>query len=89
MVKNLSSRAERFPKTLFALSRCRITRASGSGDLLSRPPVHADARDEVDYDGGAAVRRCKSSFKGFPNLEASRILIFLVHFFMREVVRIY
>ena len=31
----------------------------GSIDLLSRLPVHADARDEEDYDGSAAVRRGK------------------------------
>ena len=28
----------------------------GSGDLFSHSPVHADARDEVDYGGGTAVR---------------------------------
>ena len=28
----------------------------GSGDLLSHSPVHTDARDEVDYGGGATVR---------------------------------
>ena len=27
-----------------------------SGDLLSRSPVHTDARDEEDYGGGAAAR---------------------------------
>ena len=52
--KRSSSRAERFPKTLFALSRCRITRASGSGDLLSRSSVHVDDRDGVAYSGSAA-----------------------------------
>jgi hypothetical protein len=34
-----------------------ITKASGSGDLLSRSPVHAGARDEVDYGGGASSER--------------------------------
>ena len=28
----------------------------GSGDLLSRSPVHADARDEEDYGGGVAAK---------------------------------
>ena len=45
MAKKMSSRAWCFPKTLFSLSRCRITRASGSGDLLSHSPVHAGVRD--------------------------------------------
>jgi len=58
--RSLSSRAGRFPKTLFALSRCRIPKAKGSGDLLSHSPVHADARDEKDYDGGATARRGKT-----------------------------
>ena len=59
MVKKMSSRAWRFPKTLFALSRYRITRASGSGDLLSHSPVHAGAWDGANYEGGAAARRGK------------------------------
>ena len=61
VAKKMSSRAWRFPKTLFALSRCRITRASGSGDLLSRSPVHAVVRDGLDYDGGAAARKRQNS----------------------------
>jgi hypothetical protein len=36
----------RFPKTLFVLSRCRISRAKGSGDLLSRSQMHVGGRDE-------------------------------------------
>jgi hypothetical protein len=35
----------------------RITKASGSGDLLSCLPVHAGARDEIDYGGGASSER--------------------------------
>jgi hypothetical protein len=35
----------------------RIARASDSGDLLSRSPVHAGARDGVDYGGGASSER--------------------------------
>ena len=47
--RSLSSRAGRFPKTLFALSRCRIPKAKGSGDLLSHLLVHADKRDGLGY----------------------------------------
>ena len=51
MMKNLkkraSSREDRFPKTLFALSRCRIAEDDGSGDLLSRSQMHVDERDEA------------------------------------------
>jgi hypothetical protein len=35
----------------------RIAKASGSEDLLSRSPVHAGPRDEVDYGGGASSER--------------------------------
>ena len=58
--RSLSSCAGRFPKTIFAISQCRITRAKGCRDLLSRPPVHAGVRDEVDYEGNVAARRGKT-----------------------------
>ena len=58
--RSLSSRAGRFPKTLFALSRCRIPKAKGFGDLLSRSPVHAGTRDGEDCGGGAAARGGKT-----------------------------
>jgi hypothetical protein len=45
--KQASSREDRFPKTLFALSRCRITEHDGSRDLLSRSQMHIDEWDEV------------------------------------------
>jgi hypothetical protein len=35
----------------------RIVKASGSGDLLSRSPVHIGARDGVDYNDGASSKR--------------------------------
>jgi hypothetical protein len=38
----MSSHEDRFPKTLFFLSRCRIAENDGSGDLLSRSHMHAD-----------------------------------------------
>jgi hypothetical protein len=50
-MKNLKKRARshenRFPKTLFTLSRCRIAEDDDSGDLLSRSLMHVDEQDEV------------------------------------------
>lgn len=37
--KRSRSRVWRFPKTLFAISRCMIAEGDGSGDLLPRSPV--------------------------------------------------
>jgi hypothetical protein len=45
------------PKNLIRPLPYRIAKASGSGDLLSRSPVHTGARDEVDYGGGASSER--------------------------------
>jgi hypothetical protein len=45
------------PKNLIPPLPYRIAKASGSGDLLSGSPVHASARDEVDYGGGASTER--------------------------------
>jgi hypothetical protein len=45
VVKILRSHVKHFPKTLFALSRCRIPKAKGFGDLLSDSTVHVGARD--------------------------------------------
>src|SRR5438105_2187078 len=53
----LEQSRERFPKTLFALSRYRISKVRGSEDLLSRSPMHVGTRDGVDYGGGAAKRK--------------------------------
>jgi hypothetical protein len=51
VVKNLkkraSSREDRFPKTLFTLSRCKITEDDDSGDLLSQSQMHVDEWGEV------------------------------------------
>jgi hypothetical protein len=55
-MKTASSRTERFPKTLFADSQCRISKAKGSGDLLSRTPMHVYDRDGEDYNGSAIAR---------------------------------
>jgi hypothetical protein len=45
--KRASSREDRFPKILFALSRCRIAKDDDFGDMLSRSQMHIDERDEV------------------------------------------
>jgi hypothetical protein len=45
------------PKNLIRPLPYRMAKTSGSGDLLSRSPVHNDARDEVEYGGGASVER--------------------------------
>jgi hypothetical protein len=45
------------PKNLIRPLPYRIAKASGSEDLLSRSPVHAGARDEIDYGGGASSER--------------------------------
>jgi hypothetical protein len=42
-----SSHKDHFPKTLFALSRCRITEDDGAGDLFSWLQMHIDEWDEV------------------------------------------
>jgi hypothetical protein len=46
MMENLKkparSHEDRFLKTLFALSRCRIVENDGFGDLLSRSLMHVD-----------------------------------------------
>jgi hypothetical protein len=47
LMKRASSREDRFPKILFALSRCRIAEDDGFRDLLSRLQMHVDGRDEV------------------------------------------
>jgi hypothetical protein len=51
VMKNLKKRAssheDRFPKTLFTLSQCRIAEDDGSKDLLSQLQMHIDERDEV------------------------------------------
>jgi hypothetical protein len=45
--KRVSSHEDRFPKTLFILSRCRIAKDDSSRDLFSRSKMHIDERDEV------------------------------------------
>jgi hypothetical protein len=59
LTKRVSSREDRFPKTLFALCWYRISEDDGFRDLLSRSQMHVDERDEV-ASGGAAVEAAKS-----------------------------
>jgi hypothetical protein len=47
LTKRASSHEDRFSKTLFTLSRCRIAENDGFGDLLSRLQIHIDERDEI------------------------------------------
>jgi hypothetical protein len=47
--KQVSRREDRFPKTLFALSRCKIAEDDGSEDLRSRSQMHIDERNEVAF----------------------------------------
>jgi hypothetical protein len=47
LMKRVSSREDRFPKTLFAVSRCKIIEDDGSRDLLSRSQMHVNEQDEV------------------------------------------
>jgi hypothetical protein len=45
--KQSSSHVERFPKTLFALSQCRIAKYNGFRDMLSWSQMHVDDQDEI------------------------------------------
>jgi hypothetical protein len=55
--EELEQLSRALPKNLIHPLSYRIAKASGSGDLLSRSPVHAGARDEVDYSGVASSER--------------------------------
>jgi hypothetical protein len=55
--EELEQSCRALPKNIIRALPYRITRASGSRDLLSRSPVHAGARDEVDNGGGASSER--------------------------------
>jgi hypothetical protein len=61
LTKRASSHVERFPKTLFTLSRCRIAEDDGSGDLLFQLQEHAGDRDEVVL---AAQQRRRRNARG-------------------------
>jgi hypothetical protein len=69
LTKRASSHVERFPKILFALSRCRIAEDDGSRDLLSQSQVHAGDRDEVVLAAQQQRRRNASGIRvGWDNI---------------------
>jgi hypothetical protein len=55
--KELEQSRRVLPKNLIFPLPYRIAKASGSRDLLSHLPVHASARDRVDYGGSASSER--------------------------------
>jgi hypothetical protein len=55
--EELEQSCRALPKNLIRPLPYRIAKASGSGDLLSHSPVHAGARDEVDYGGSTSSER--------------------------------
>ena len=60
-MKNLEQSRQALPKNLIRPLPVQDLEDGGSGDLLSRSSVHADARDGLDYDGGAAARKRQNS----------------------------
>jgi hypothetical protein len=65
--EELEQSCRALPKNLIRPLPYSIAKASGSRDLLSRSPMHADARDGVDYRGGASNERRQNprSIPGF------------------------
>jgi hypothetical protein len=65
------------PKNLIRPLSYKIAKASGSGDLLSCSPVHAGARDGVDYRGGASSERWQNprSISGMCGGSRARVYI--------------
>jgi hypothetical protein len=55
----------RFPKTLFALSWYRISKAKGSGDLLSRSQMHVGGWDEENWRRHSCEERRKRKLGWF------------------------
>ena len=51
-MKILEQSRRALPKNLIRPLPVQNLEDGGSGDLLSRLPVHSDARDGLDYDGG-------------------------------------
>ena len=56
MTKIFKQLRRALPKNLIRHLPVQDPKEKGSGDLLSRSPVHADARDGEDYGDGAAAR---------------------------------
>jgi hypothetical protein len=55
--EELKQARKALPRNLIHPLPYRITKASDSGDMLSRSPVHVGSRDEVDYGGGVSSER--------------------------------
>jgi hypothetical protein len=55
--EELEQSCRALPKNLIRSLPYKITKVSGSGDLLSLSLVHADAQDGVDYKDGASSER--------------------------------
>ena len=60
-MKNLEQSRQALPKNLIRPLPVQDLEDGDYGDLLSRLPVHADARDGLDYDGGTAAGKRQNS----------------------------
>ena len=60
-MKTLEQSRQALPKNVIRPLPVQDLEDGGSGDLLSRSSMHADARDGLDYDGGAAARKRQNS----------------------------
>ena len=69
VMKILEQSRRTLPKNLIHPLPVQDLEDGDSEDLLSRSSVHADARDGLDYDGGAATRKRQNS--RFCNLSLS------------------
>jgi hypothetical protein len=56
------------PKILFVRSHCRISKATGSGDLLSQSQMYVDAWDEEDYAMGCNYEHGQKPNSGWDTL---------------------
>ena len=61
LMKILEQLRQALPKNFIHPLPVQDLEDRGSGDMLSRLPVHADAQDGLDYDGGAAARKRQNS----------------------------
>ena len=61
VMKILEQSRRALPKNLIRPLPVQDLEDRGSGDLLSRSSVHADARDGLDYDCGVATRKRQNS----------------------------
>jgi hypothetical protein len=57
LVEGSSIRVERFLKTIFIVSRYRITKDNGFRDMLSRSQMHVDERGELALTAQQRRRR--------------------------------